>query len=101
MCGDSVRDCSVDKMAECGETVDGEIPKRLDEVRQTLSDLELQDKIGCFGRPGSQIEDKLEFTSKDGKSVWAYPVLVDFRRLLQLGQFTGNSGVIQGVRISF
>ena len=86
-------------MAECGETVDGESPKRTDEVRQRLSELELNEKTGCFGRPGSQLEDKQEFKSKDGQSVWAYPVLVDFRRLLQLGQLTENSGVIPGVRI--
>ena len=85
-------------MAEGGETVvQTDLPARLEEVRQRLSELETAENGGCFGRPGSQLEDKLEFKSKDGKSVWAYPVLVDFRRLLQLGQVTESSGVIPGV----
>ncbi|KAL8580354.1 hypothetical protein ACOMHN_037453 [Nucella lapillus] len=87
-------------MAECSsETVpqEADIPEQLENVRQSIAELEITEGIGCFGRPGSQLEDKLEFKSKDGKSVWAYPVLVDFRRLLQLGQITENSGVIPGI----
>ena len=57
------------------------------------------DTAGVFGRPGSQLDEKVEFKSKDGKSIWAYPVLVDFRRLLQLGQVCESSGVIPGVSI--
>ena len=37
-----------------------------------------------FTRPGAQLADKQTFTNKLGDTVTGYPVIVDFRRLLQL-----------------
>jgi hypothetical protein len=93
------------KMAESRETVravDGGDTLQVlpvSEVSLCRSEFDTSESVGCFGRPGSQLEEKLEFKSKDGKSIWAVPVLVDFRRLLELGQISESSGVIPGVRI--
>ncbi|XP_071117831.1 uncharacterized protein [Haliotis cracherodii] len=46
------------------------------------------------GRPGSQLSDRLTFTDKKGNSVSAYPVIVDLRRLMQLGT---TESMIKGV----
>ena len=71
---------------------------KLLDIDGKMSALEISEALnGCFGRPGSQLEDRIEFKSRDGKSIWAYPVLVDFRRLLQLGQLPEGSGIIPGV----
>lgn len=58
---------------------------------------EAGDDPGCFGRPGSQIDDKVEFKNKFGETVAGIPVIVDFRRVLQLGQIGKGDGVISGV----
>ncbi|CAG5121941.1 unnamed protein product, partial [Candidula unifasciata] len=55
------------------------------------------DESDCFGRPGSQIDDKVIFKNKFGESVAAIPVIVDFNRVLQLKHFGKNEGVISGV----
>lgn len=59
-----------------------------------------------FTRPGAQLSDKQIFTNKKGQSVTGYPVIVDFRRLLQLS--LGHSkahqkehGIIYGVLFTF
>ncbi|RUS86942.1 hypothetical protein EGW08_005267 [Elysia chlorotica] len=53
--------------------------------------------IDCFGRPGSQIDEKIEFKNQFGESVYAVPVIVDFKRVMQLGQVSSSEGVIAGI----
>ncbi|XP_062613962.1 uncharacterized protein LOC134275707 isoform X1 [Saccostrea cucullata] len=40
--------------------------------------------VDSYSVPGAQLSDKQTFRNRDGNSVTAFPVLVDFRRLLQL-----------------
>ena len=58
---------------------------------------ENNEEIDCFGRPGSQIDDKIEFKNQFGESVYAVPVIIDFKRVMQLGQVSPSEGVIAGV----
>lgn len=55
--------------------------------------------IDCFGRPGSQIDGKVEFKDRFGQIVSGYPLIVDFRRVLQLDKTSESNGVISGVSI--
>ncbi|CAL1531104.1 unnamed protein product [Lymnaea stagnalis] len=55
------------------------------------------DENNCFGRPGSQIDKKVEFKNKFGEKVCAVPVIVDFNRVLQLKMIKESNGVINGV----
>ncbi|BFZ16720.1 hypothetical protein BsWGS_19759 [Bradybaena similaris] len=55
------------------------------------------DDSDCFGRPGSQIDDKIIFKNKFGERVAAIPVIVDFNRVLQLKHVGRAEGVISGV----
>ena len=53
-------------------------------------------------RPGAQLDDKQSFINKNGEAVNCYPVIVDFRRLLQLTDDTSRTrlnefGIIPGV----
>ncbi|KAK7503980.1 hypothetical protein BaRGS_00004712 [Batillaria attramentaria] len=89
-------------MAECPETVceNAKTDSDAEGIAKRIADMEAdlaKEASDCFGRPGSQLGPKQPFKGKDGRLVWAYPVLVDFRRLLQLGQTSEQSGVIQGV----
>nr|KAI8754414.1 hypothetical protein BgiMline_012880 [Biomphalaria glabrata] len=56
-----------------------------------------QDENSCFGRPGSQIDQKVEFRNKFGEKVFGIPVIIDFNRILQLKQVHENDGIITGV----
>ncbi|XP_041358936.1 uncharacterized protein LOC121375513 [Gigantopelta aegis] len=47
--------------------------------------------------PGSQLDSKQIFTDLLGKTVKAKPVLVDFKRLLQVGKADSKNGVIDGI----
>ena len=47
--------------------------------------------------PGSQLDSKQFFTNLLGKTVKAKPVLVDFKRLLQVGNADSKNGIIDGV----
>ena len=58
---------------------------------------ENKEDIDCFGRPGSQIDGKIEFKNQFGESVYGVPVIVDFKRVMQLGQVSPSDGVIAGV----
>ena len=55
-------------------------------------------------RPGAQLDDKQSFTNKSDETVNCYPVIVDFRRLLQLTDDTARTrlnefGIIPGVNL--
>lgn len=57
-----------------------------------------------FTRPGAQLSDKQTFTNKKGQAITGCPIIVDFRRLLQLcvghSQSTlKDNGIIHGVAI--
>ncbi|GFS22877.1 hypothetical protein ElyMa_005120100 [Elysia marginata] len=56
-----------------------------------------KEDIDCFGRPGSQIDEKIEFKNQFGESVYGVPVIIDFKRVMQLGQVNPSEGVISGV----
>lgn len=58
-----------------------------------------EDKIGCFGRPGSEIDTKVEFKNKFGEKITAVPVVIDFNRVFKLKQTKNGSSVISGVRL--
>lgn len=58
------------------------------------------DDSDCFGRPGSQIDDKTVFKNKFGERVSAIPVIVDFNRVLQLKHIGRAEGVISGVIVA-
>ncbi|KAK3592135.1 hypothetical protein CHS0354_019423 [Potamilus streckersoni] len=56
----------------------------------------------CFTRPGAQLSDKVTFENRKGGLISGCPVIVDFRRLLQLSRSTSLTsmnewGVIPGV----
>ena len=51
-------------------------------VAGTPSPVKLEEE--SLTRPGAQLADKQTFTNKDGETVICYPLIVDFRRLLQL-----------------
>ncbi|KAL3867893.1 hypothetical protein ACJMK2_040738 [Sinanodonta woodiana] len=56
----------------------------------------------CFTRPGAQLSDKITFENRKGGHISGCPVIVDFRRLLQLARSTSLTsinewGVIPGV----
>lgn len=53
--------------------------------------------IDSFGRPGCQIDNKVVFKNKSGETVGGIPVVIDFERVLQLGQIGEDDGVISGV----
>lgn len=78
-------------------------PVELQMFKNALIELEDDKDDDMYSRPGAQLSGKQTFTSEDGKSVTGYPVLVDFRRLLQLSPsnltaaFTGDSSIIPGV----
>ncbi|KAH9523692.1 hypothetical protein Btru_040667 [Bulinus truncatus] len=57
----------------------------------------IQEENSCFGRPGSQIDQKIEFRNKFGEKVFGIPVIIDFNRILQLKQIHENDGIISGV----
>ncbi|GFO03135.1 hypothetical protein PoB_002964000 [Plakobranchus ocellatus] len=66
----------------------------------TVSSMDSRDtneEIECFGRPGSQIDEKIEFKNQFGESVYGVPVIIDFKRVIQLGQVNDSDGVIAGV----
>ena len=53
-------------------------------------------------RPGTQLTDKQSFENRKGKKISGYPVIVDFRRLLQLTDGASKTnlqdfGIIPGV----
>ena len=55
-----------------------------------------------YTRPGAQLSEKQTFKNKKGQTITGYPVIVDFRRLLQLS--AGHSeesqkdyGIVHGV----
>ena len=57
-----------------------------------------------FTRPGAQLDDKQTFTNKSGDTINCYPVIVDFRRLLQLTDGSSRTrlhefGIIPGVKV--
>ena len=75
--------------AQSGVT-DGQIHVKLDEE--------------SFTRPGAQLADRQSFTNRNGDEVICYPVIVDFRRLLQLTDDASKIrpqefGIIAGVKI--
>ncbi|XP_071170932.1 uncharacterized protein [Mytilus edulis] len=78
-------------------------PVELQMFKNALMELEDDKDDDMYSRPGAQLSGKQTFTSEDGKSVTGYPVLVDFRRLLQLSPsnltaaFTGDSSIIPGI----
>ncbi|CAC5377426.1 unnamed protein product [Mytilus coruscus] len=78
-------------------------PVELQMFKNALMELEDGNDEDMYSRPGAQLSGKQTFTSQDGRSVTGYPVLVDFRRLLQLSPsnltaaFTGDSSIIPGI----
>ena len=78
-------------------------PSELQMFKNVLMELEDDKDEDMYSRPGAQLSGKQTFTSLDGKVVTGYPVLVDFRRLLQLSPsnlgaaFSGDSSIIPGV----
>ena len=81
------------------ETNNATVNGLLDDVRMTDKqiDLDLLETQNCFGRLGSQLDEKIEFKNKFGETIWATPIIVDFLRILQLGQIDESNGVIAGV----
>ncbi|XP_060552113.1 uncharacterized protein LOC132713503 isoform X2 [Ruditapes philippinarum] len=84
-------------------------------LEEKLEDLKLQEKENIstnhhhvdldhetYTRPGAQLSDKQTFTNKKGQTISGYPVIVDFRRLLQLSighseELQKEHGIIQGI----
>jgi hypothetical protein len=84
-------------------------------LEEKLEDLKLQERENIstnhhhvdldhetYTRPGAQLSDKQTFTNKKGQTISGYPVIVDFRRLLQLSighseELQKEQGIIQGV----
>ncbi|PVD23579.1 hypothetical protein C0Q70_16851 [Pomacea canaliculata] len=88
-------------MAE-GDTVGESATKSVaaKESAQSMLDLDTDSRtnmVDCFGRPGSQLAEKQTFKNKTGETICAFPVIVDFRRVLDLGQVSEESGVIPGI----
>ncbi|ESO92571.1 hypothetical protein LOTGIDRAFT_233022 [Lottia gigantea] len=81
-----------------------EITRTSEELSKLASNLlDLEEQLPCNRnqviRPGSQLSEKLHFHDKNGNVVSAYPVIVDFRRLLQLHNTNPyhNNDVISGI----
>ncbi|XP_050402209.1 uncharacterized protein LOC126818717 [Patella vulgata] len=75
------------------------ISSNLSELAKDLLHLDEASSLPSI-RPGSQLADKLEFKDRSGNTVSGYPVIVDFRRILQLQNKTNpchDSDVIQGI----
>ncbi|XP_005102219.2 uncharacterized protein LOC101854343 isoform X2 [Aplysia californica] len=53
--------------------------------------------LDCFGRLGSQLDEKVEFKNRFGERISATPIIIDFLRVLQLGHVHDMNGVISGV----
>ena len=101
------RPCFVDIMATV-EAPAGLDPLSLNSIKSSLSRLEGQQEAmeDAFSRPGAQLSEKLTFENKAGDVVTAFPVIVDFRRLIQLSPSNasvavqGQTGIVSGVRCS-
>lgn len=82
-------------------------PVELQMFKNALMELDDDKDDDTNSRLGAQLSGKQTFTSFDGNVVTGYPVLVDFRRLLQLSPsnigaaFSGDSSIIPGVCIIF
>lgn len=103
----SVRNCFVYIMANNrGETLEEQLESIKMQAHESSSSkhhiIELDHDT--FTRPGAQLSDKQAFTNKKGQSITGYPVIVDFRRLLQLcvghsQSALKDNGIIHGVAI--
>lgn len=78
-------------------------PVELQMFKNALMELDDDKDDETTSRLGAQLSGKQTFTSIDGNVVTGYPVLVDFRRLLQLSPsnigaaFSGDSSIIPGI----
>lgn len=101
-----LRNCFVDIMAELDNEDD--VPKLIsfvasnNQIDSSEQHNHVKHEEESFTRPGALLDDKQVFTNKKGDTIRCYPVIVDFRRLLQL---TGDAsrtrlqefGIIPGV----
>ena len=97
--------CFVYNMADGGGEILSEKLKdlKMQEVDDTSSNnhtVELDHET--FTRPGAQLSDRQTFANKKGQTISGYPVIVDFRRLLQLSlghteESKKEHGIIHGV----
>ncbi|KAK3091532.1 hypothetical protein FSP39_020563 [Pinctada imbricata] len=76
-----------------------------DSIKSSLLHLEMENERmeDAFSRPGAQLAERQTFESKSGDVVTAFPVIVDFRRLIQLSPanasvaMQGETGIITGI----
>ena len=101
-----LRSCIVDTMASAEEKSTGLDSSDLSLIKSIMTDSNsVHESVekSC-SMPGAQLSDKQTFQNREGQSVHAFPVLVDFRRLMQLAPSLatlaceGGNSMIPGVR---
>ena len=101
-----LRSCIVDTMASAEEKNTGLDSSDLSLIKSIMTDSNsVHESVekSC-SMPGAQLSDKQTFQNREGQSVHAFPVLVDFRRLMQLAPSLatlaceGGNSMIPGVR---
>ncbi|KAL4235608.1 hypothetical protein ACF0H5_004004 [Mactra antiquata] len=71
----------------------------IDKGTKTSSHVTVDLESETYTRPGAQLSDKLTFTNKKGNTITGYPVIVDFRRLLQLSLGGSKSSLLDSAII--
>lgn len=88
-------------MAEKGDSTDEVTDKVVSGGKESKSSSLITVELDheTYTRPGAQLSDKMTFTNKSGKTISGYPVIVDFRRLIQLSVGASKSSLLDSAII--